>query len=323
MSVLANHVHVKGALWVLIWAAPALAIMVTVAEKAKQGQDNKESTSGTAGGKPAETTGRLGPPRPPGRQSSGRDLAGLTEAKIRLLSDSVEAFQELMDASAQVRHATPHPVHFAEATARMRLSLERTRHQLLALRDGVNIGNWPDGEWALTFRDAWQSVESNISALESHAAASEHYVVSDQDGQLGQSVDHLLDVLRERYPSLFAGNLATCNNGIRYAFSRDEERFLVILKCLDVISSMVSQPAQNRRARYLPAPAGPVEVAEYGLVGRPRVTQGIKRSLQGPSVVGPVRFPSRQLRLDTAHLVPTLSSDAEAVVGVRDLPMSS
>ena len=221
MSVLANHVHVKGALWVLIWAAPALAIVVTVAEKTKQDQDDKEATSGTAGGKPAETTGRLGPPRPPGRQPSGRDLAGLTEAKVRLLRDSVEAFQELMDASAQVRHATPHPVHFAEATARMRLSLERTRHQLL--HDGVNIANWPDGEWALTFRDAWQSVESNISALESRAAASEHYVVSDQDGQLGQSVDHLLDVLRERYPSLFAGNLATRNNGIPYTFSRDEE----------------------------------------------------------------------------------------------------
>jgi hypothetical protein len=175
----------------------------TVANGYKRNQSNEESASAAEDRKLAKGAKRLDPPFS-GPPATKGDLIGLADEKVQLLYDSVAELQDLLEALAQVRRAAPHPVQFAESAARLRLSLESVRHQLLALRNGVNFGNWADGGWALMFTNALQEAESNLAAFERHAATTNYHVAPNQDGQLRRSVDHLLCVLKEKYPSLFA-----------------------------------------------------------------------------------------------------------------------
>ena len=145
----------------------------------------------------------LTPSTPPRWQP---DLEALTDEQIRLLRGSATALQELIDASAEVEHATPLPVSSAEVSARMQRSLDRTAHQLLALKSGVSISTWPDTDWAMDFSKARDDAQRHILALEElqyHSPPPGPLAAGKQSTQLCQSVDRLLFLLKHRYPSLF------------------------------------------------------------------------------------------------------------------------
>ena len=147
------------------------------------------------------------PDEPSVAPPSASDLDALSDEQIQLLRRSVKALQETMDASADLAHTTPLSVDVDEASARMQRSLDRAQQQLLALQSGVSL-IWPDADWAMKFNAARDRAQRNIVTLRgqpNRRTASGRLAASKQDKQIRRSVDKLLFLLKDRYPSLFTG----------------------------------------------------------------------------------------------------------------------
>ena len=139
---------------------------------------------------------------------SAPDLDGLSDERIQLLHRSVEVFEEMASVSQAIADATPFSADYAKLPARMQRSLEKTRHQVATLQVGVNIAaDWPDSNWVMNFRAALERAQRRIASLNWHldrTTLSGASSATAQDTQIRQSVERLLSLLKEQYPSLFA-----------------------------------------------------------------------------------------------------------------------
>lgn len=144
----------------------------------------------------------------PAVPAPGPDLDGLSDERVQLLRRSVEVFQEMVSVSVAIADATPFSPGYGKLPARMQRSLEKTRHQVAALQEGVTIAaDWPDGNWVLNFRPDLERAQRRIDSLNWHpdrTTVSGASAATAQETQVRQSAERLLSLLKEKYPSLFA-----------------------------------------------------------------------------------------------------------------------
>lgn len=146
---------------------------------------------------PADGTGA--PPGPvmpplPALPPSAADLDGLSDERIQLLHASAAALEDLMNGLGDLDRTLRPSADFTRACARAQYSLDEARDNVLALMRHASVKAWPDTEWAMKFRDAQTQVQWGLEIGEAHANLA----------KLGRSVARLLELLKERYPSLFA-----------------------------------------------------------------------------------------------------------------------
>ncbi len=106
---------------------------------------------------------------------------------------------------AELDDATPLSGDFADVFTRAQRSLNQAKSQLLALDRQVSMA-WPDTRWATTFGNKLQEVSRDIHAVEAQwdrVTSVTRSGRSEQNSRLRDSVDELLRVLKEQYPSLF------------------------------------------------------------------------------------------------------------------------
>jgi hypothetical protein len=146
---------------------------------------------------PADGTGTplapVLPPRP-ALPPSAADLDGLSDERIHLLHASAAALEDLMSGLSDLGRTLRPSRDFTRACARAQYSLGQARNNVLALMRHASVKAWPDTEWAMKFRDAQTQVQWDLEIGEAHANLA----------KLGRSVARLLELLKDRYPSLFA-----------------------------------------------------------------------------------------------------------------------
>jgi hypothetical protein len=214
-SVLVTAVSASPALY-LAWMAVPGVVSAPEPPAAREGQPSgaagtAEPASLPAGAAPAPRENRSAPaaavPVP------GPDLDGLSDERVGLLRRSVEVFQEMVSVSEAIADATPFSPGYGKLPARMQRSLEKTRHQVAALQEGVTIAaDWPDGNWVLNFRPDLERAQRRIDSLNWHpdrTTVSGASAATAQETQVRRSVERLLSLLKEKYPSLFARQSGT------------------------------------------------------------------------------------------------------------------
>jgi hypothetical protein len=200
---------------VLVWAIFVLLILVSIVidwRKVGQERETRERTEQPARNAslpPVTGSDEQHYAQPSIALQLGSDLDKLSDERIQLLLSSVKVLQEMVVASEDIAHATPLSADFDKVSARMQRSLEETQRQLLALQKDVNVAaTWPDGKWAMDFSAARERAQQKIAALDWHldrTTASGRSAARQQDIQLRRSIEKLLSVLKNQYPSLFTG----------------------------------------------------------------------------------------------------------------------
>jgi hypothetical protein len=122
------------------------------------------------------------------------DLGGLSHQRIRLLQASAVALEDLMSRLTDLDRTLRPSAHFTRACAVAQSSLERARNNVFDLMRQASVKAWPDTEWVMKFTDAQTQVQWDLQIGEVHANLA----------KLERSVARLLELLRQKYPSLFA-----------------------------------------------------------------------------------------------------------------------
>jgi hypothetical protein len=138
---------------------------------------------------------------------SAADLDGLDKDQIQLLRTSASTLEDLATKLAELDGATPLSGSRADVFTCAQRSLNRAKSQFRALDQQVSIEAWrPDPRWASRFSDALEQVTRDVQAVEAQwyrATAVTRSGRSEQNSQLRSSVDELLGLLKDKYPSVF------------------------------------------------------------------------------------------------------------------------
>jgi hypothetical protein len=128
------------------------------------------------------------------------NLHGLNGDQIRLLRDSAVVLRDFLTVTREAERTSPlSQREFADVSAKMKSTLDRTVAQFLALKGSVTVLNWPDREWAAKVISIRETAERELTA----AARWNRSGPGDQQRPLAQAALTELLGLLEQHSGLF------------------------------------------------------------------------------------------------------------------------
>ena len=128
---------------------------------------------------------------------SADDLRGLDDDQVDVLRSCAAVLVDLVATAETAEHTSVRSPEFADVFAQLQVRLGHAKAKLLAAKRVVGLTTWPDTAWAAKFIAARDSAQRDVEAAEGR---------SDMPGRTGhalQSAAALLELLTDRYPTLF------------------------------------------------------------------------------------------------------------------------